>query len=834
MKKLLLAGYMIVSVFIFSSKAQVYKDPSKTADERVNDLVSRLTLEEKIQLIGGDSTGFDTHPIARLGVPAIRITDGPMGVRNGHATSFPSGVATAATWDTLLTGEIARAMALETKAKGRHYLLGPCVCIQRMPLGGRNFETYSEDPFLASRLGVNWIKALQSEKVIASVKHFATNDQEWERNNYDVKVDERTLREVHLLPFEAAVKEADSWSVMSAYNIQNGQHCSENYHLLSDVLKKEWGFKGFVISDWVSVYSTVNAANAGLDLEMPRDVYFRKDSILKYLKEGKITEETINDKVRRIMRAAFLTGMFDSAEKADTSVLHSSAHKELALKSAQKAITLLKNEDGILPLNLSKVKTIAVIGPNAASTPIGGGGSSYVNPYYSVSALEGLQKRMGDTVKILYSMGDSFPRPDVRIISTDLLFTPDKLSNGLKGEYFDNMELAGEPKWVNNDEKIDFSFRRKRPGNVIPREKFSVRWSGWLKPKESGDFVVGTMSDDGVKLYIDDKLVINNWTTHGASLDEYSLKLEAGKEYKIRLEYFQDGGGAQIKLGMKPKTVEQLDAIKLAAETAAKADVVIVFAGSSDRIESEGIDRESLELPLKQELLIKEILKKNKNTIVVLNGGTAMNVAPWLNDAKALLDIYYLGQETGNAIASVLTGDVNPSGKLPFSFIADTTQSPAFKGYKDKSLKINYSEGVFVGYRFLEQHNLKPIFPFGFGLSYTSFKYSDMKVSQVGDKLYEVTLYVTNVGKRSGEEVVQLYISDKEASVARPLKELKGFSKVSLKVGETKKVRLRLNARDFAFWDVISNNWKVEPGDFEILVGSSSADILQKETIQIK
>lgn len=839
MKSLLTLVYSIAFActvfFALSCKnADTYKDSTKPVEDRINDLLGKMTLEEKIAMLGGDSTGFDTKEIKRLGIPAIHVTDGPLGVRNGRATAFPAGVAVAASWDTTLIHDLAVAMAHETKAKGRDYLLGPCVCIQRFPFGGRNFETYSEDPYLASRLAVNWVKGLQGEKVIASVKHFAVNDQEYERNNYNVIVDERTLREIHLPAFEAAVKEGGAWSVMSAYNIVNGQHCSQNYHLLSDILKKDWDFKGFVVSDWVSVYSTEHAAKAGLDLEMPLPLYFKKDSVMKALNEKKITEDVINDKIRRLLRVMFTAGLFDSKEKIDTTIVNCDAHKQLALKSAQEAITLLKNQDGTLPLDASKLKSIAVIGPNAKVCRTNGGGSSHVEPFYSISPMEGIQKRAGSGIKVTYAMGDNFSVPEKNLIKPAFMLTPDKKESGLKAEYFNNVNLTGTPVLSKVEKAIDFAWNDKHIYPELNVTNVSARFSGYIKPDKTRECTIYTLSDDGVRLYINDKLVISNWNNHGSVYDLYKVKLEAGKEYKVVLEYFQSGGGATIQLGWDFDMPVKSDYLDEAVAVAKSADVAVIFAGLYDGLESEGLDPAKIELPSKQKELISAVAKANPKTIVVLNGGVPMQVTPWLNDVKGLIDMYYLGEQTGTAIASMLFGDVNPSGKLPFSFIRSADQSPATADYMKKDLQIHYSEGVFVGYRFLDKNKLEPAFPFGFGLSYTTFEYSNIKVKELGNQSFEVSLDIKNTGKVKGDEVAQLYVSQKQSSVPRPEKELKGFSRVSLNSGETKTVIMKLKTRDFAFWDVTSNNWKVEPGSFQLLIGASSRAIKLTQEIEVK
>lgn len=828
-------GFMVLASFgISSNKGPLYKDTSKPVEDRVNNLLGQMTLDEKLLLLSGDTTGFDTHEIKRLGIPAIHITDGPLGVRIGKATAFPAGTAMAATWDTTLIHDIAVAMAQETKAKGRDYLLGPCVCIQRFPFGGRNFETYSEDPYLASRLAVNWVKGLQSEKVIASVKHFAMNDQEKERNNYNVIADERTMREIHLPAFEAAVREGGAWSVMAAYNLVNGQHCTENVHLLKDILKKDWNFQGFVISDWVSVYSTEHAANAGLDLEMPIGAYYQKDKLKKAIEDKKVTEEVINDKVRRLLRVMFSAGLFERKSTIDTTVVHSEAHKQLALKSAQEAVVLMKNQDNVLPLDVSKIKSIAIIGPNAKTCRSNGGGSSHVNPVYTVSSLEGIRKRVGNNIKVSYAIGDNFSVPEKNVIKPSYLLTPDKKENGLQAEYFNNIDLSGKPVITRIEKNLDYMWDNSSPAPEIGINNFSIRFSGYIKPDKSTECIFYTLSDDGIRVTIDDKLVIDNWNNHGPMYDIYKLSLQAGKERKIVVEYFQSGGGATFQLGWNYDIPVRHDLIVEAANVAKTSDVAIVFAGLYDAIESEGLDPATMELPSKQKELIMAVAKANPNTIVVLNGGVTLRVEPWLKDVKVLLDIFYLGQETGNAIASILFGDVNPSGKLPFSFIKEPGQSPAYANYMSKNLEIKYDEGVFVGYRYLDKNKLEPEFPFGYGLSYTSFEYANMTVKDLGDKMFEVSLDIKNTGKVKGDEVVQLYVSEKVCSVPRPVKELKGFSRVPLSPGETKNITMKLNSRSFAFWDIVSNSWKVEPGDFDLLVGSSSRDIKLLQTIKVR
>ncbi len=828
---------LLCLLLIQACKTPVYKNPKASVEDRVEDLLKQMTLEDKLeQLSGSGVSGFDTRENKRLGIPAFRMTDGPLGVRWEKSTSFPCGAAIGATWDTSLVTRFADALAAETKAHGRNYLLGPCVNIHRLPIGGRNFESYGEDPWLTSRLAVSYVKALQADHVIPSIKHFALNNQEWRRTEVNVLADERTMREIYLPSFEAAVKEANVWTVMSSYNKLNGWWCSENQHLLTDILKNEWGFKGLVVSDWGSTHSTENAANNGLDIEMPSGDVFAIEKLQKAINEGKISEKTIDDKVRRILRVKFQAGLFDRKETADTSVLTGEEHKKLALELAEESVVLLKNKDNLLPLNSEKYRKIAVIGPNAAEARTGGGGSSRISPYYAVSPLEGIKKLAGKNTEIIYAQGDVLSSNPLPAVGSKFLQPGPGMGNGLKADYYKNKELQGKPEVTRIDSSLNFVWDDKAPALSLGRENFSVRWSGQITPPVSRKYAFYTASDDGVRLYIDGKKLVDDWKDHGVTVDTGYITLEAGKPYTIQVEYYQGGGGAVFILGWDlpaPKGPNRM--IEEAVKAAKSSDVAIVFAGSSDAVESEGFDRSSgLELPGEQNELIRAVVGANPKTIVVLNTGTAVITKSWLDKVPALLEAFFPGQEGGNAIAEILFGKHNPSAKLPFSFIAGPEQAPAFRGYKNKNLEAPYSEGIFVGYRFLEKNKLSPTFPFGFGLSYTTFEYSGIKVGAPVNGEYTVTLKVKNTGNLAGSEVVQLYVSDKHSKIPRPEKELKGFAKVKLAPAEEKEVSFRLNSRSFSYYDVHGKSWKLEPGKFELLLGSSSQDIRQRTFLEIK
>jgi beta-glucosidase len=815
-----------------------YKDANLPVEERVEDLLSRMTLEEKIEQLSG--LGFETKENKRLGIPVLKMADGPVGVRHGQATAFPAAVGLAATWNTQLVEKIGAAIAMEAKSKGLNYLLGPCVNIHRHPLGGRNFESYGEDPFLASRLAVAFVKGVQSEKVLASIKHFACNNQEWERFKLDVTVEERALREIYLPAFKAAVKEADVWTVMAAYNKLWGDYCSENRHLLVDILKEEWGFRGFVVSDWGGTHSTINAANNGLDLEMPYGKFFN-EKLLGAVEKGEVSEAVIDDKIRRLLRVRFKAGLFDQPPLVDETVVHREEHKQLALEAAKQSIVLLKNEGNVLPLDKNKIKSLALLGPNAAEARIGGGGSSKVTPFYSVSPLESLEKALGSDIAIKYAPGTAI-RGDIIPLDSRYMVpvntTPGK--TGLWAEYFPNIKLEGKPVLTRLDKQVNFNWGYDAPHPALHRPDdrniFSIRWTGKLLPPKTGEYNLEVIHNDGLRLYVGDQLLIDNWKKNRIVYKTASIGLKAGRTYSIKIEYFFDGGISVVKFGWR---LSHHDYLAEAVELAKNSDAVVIFVGLHNRFESEGFDRRRLDLP-GQDILIKAVAGVNRHTIVVLNTGTPVLMGPWLDKVAAVVQAWYPGQEGGIAIADVLVGNSNPSGKLPFSFIKSTDDAPAFKDYKDKSLSSPYSEGIFVGYRYLDKHGIEALFPFGHGLSYTRFEYSNLRVTPpevgVGEGDFSVTVNVDvrNTGKRKGAEVVQVYVKDVECSVERPVKELKGFEKVYLEPGEKKTISIKLNRDAFAFYDPDRRQWVVEPGEFEILVGRSCKDIRLKGLLTVK
>jgi beta-glucosidase len=797
--------------------------PKIEVEKRVDSILGRMTLEEKIEIVGGINDFF-TRPIPRLKVPALKMSDGPMGVHDyGLTTAYPAGIALAASWDPDLAERFGSSMGKDARARGVHFILAPGMNIYRAPMNGRNFEYFGEDPFLASKIAVSVIRGIQAQRVIATAKHFAGNNSEFARTTLSSDIDERTLREIYLPAFEASVKEAKVGAVMDAYNLINGVYMTQNNHLNNEILKKEWGFDGILMSDWGATHDGAAASIGGLDLEMPSPTFMNRETLLPALKEGKLPVAALDDKVRRILRKAIEFGFFDQPQ-IDTDIpSYSQESRQIALEVARASMVLLKNSGKLLPLDESKVKTIAVIGPDAYPAVPGGGGSSETKPFSAVSYLEGISNRLGSKARVLYAV-DTPPLDEV-FDNSEFVVAPGGES-GLKGEYFSNEELRGTAALVRTDKHVDFDWGEGSFAPNQPVDHFSVRWTGYFVPQKSGDYKFFTSADDGVRLYLGDDTVIDDWQRHSQTVDSYGTHLEAGQAYKIRLEYFEAVGSAIVGFGV---TRAEASIGRETKALAAKADAVVICVGFDPKTEGEGFDR-TFQLPGGQDELIRQISAVNKNIIIVLTAGGNVDMTQWIDRVPAILHAWYPGQEGGTALAQILFGDYSPSGKLPASFERQWADNPTFHSYYPEKggKRVQYSEGVFLGYRHFDRSETKPLFAFGYGLSYTTFEYSNLSVTpQTGnlDQLVTVSFDVKNSGHREGAEVAELYIGESHPSVPRPVKELKGFAKVSLKPGETRRVTLTLDRRAFSFYDVTMKDWSAEAGDFTILIGGSSDNI---------
>ena len=803
---------------------QTAPSSSPDTEARVESLLKQLSLEEKVDLIGGVDA-FYIRDIPHIHLPRLKMSDGPIGVRNyGPSTAF-GGVGMAAAWDADLAQRMGTVVGRDARARGVHFMLGPGVNIYRSPLNGRNFEYFGEDPFLAARTAVGYIEGMQSQGVSSTVKHFMGNNSEFDRHNADSIIDERTMREIYLPAFEAAVKEANVGSVMDSYNLTNGLHLTQDPYLNTDVARKEWGFKGIMMSDWDATYDAVAAANGGLDLEMPSGKFMNRDLLLPAIRAGKVSEATIDDKVRRILRTAVRFGWMDR-DQTDTSVPRFSAEgRQVALEGARSGMVLLKNDGNLLPLNKEEIRSIAVIGPDAYPAQPVGGGSGAVQPFVAVSFLEGIANYLGTGATVYYAAG--VPTLDEMAERTKFTTEASGGKSGLKAEFFNNANLSGKPGIERVDDKASYD-----PGATggMAANDVSIRWTGYFTPSAPGDyltFVQGPGENGGYRLYVDKKLVIDDWTQAYAFLSQVKVSLGPGP-HQVELDYFVRRGWGKAKLNFGIVRPEEMVSAEAKA-VAAKADVVVVAVGFDQSSEGESADR-MFSLPPAQDELINQIAGINKNTVVVVTSGGGVDMTAWVDRVPCLFEAWYPGQEGGTALAQLLFGEFNPSGKLPMTFDRRWEENPAHDTYYprsgDKEKKVSYTEGVFVGYRGYDKSGVKPLFPFGYGLSYTTFAYKNLTVTpSTAGQPVEVRFELTNTGSRAGAEVAQVYVGDRHSSVPRPKKELKGFAKVGLGPGESRQVAVKLDRRAFAYYDVKKHDWTVEPGDFDVYVARSAAQI---------
>jgi len=795
---------------------------------RVAQVLSKLTLDEKIQLVhgaGGTPYAGYVPAIPRLCIPALKLHDGPGGVADGltGVTQLPAPVAVAASWDTSLAYLYGAVVGAEEWGKGANVNLGPTVNIVRDPRWGRAFETYGEDPYLAGRIAVAEIRGVQAQGVMAQVKHWAAYNQETFRNTPadDVVVARRALREIYMPQFEAAVEEGGASSVMCAYSTINGAWACQDGFTLRAVLRSAWRFPGFVTSDWGATHSTVASADSGLDMQMPDSSRFGpalKDSV----QAGLVSVARLNEMVRRILTQEFRFHLFDREQAGTPSaVVTTPEHAAVARNVAEQGTVLLKNAGGLLPLDAGRVHAIAVIGPSAGRDAMtGGGGSAAVVAPYVVTPFDAIARRAGSGVTVRYAEGAPPPNGTLPPVPSAVLAPASGGGRGLVAEFYNNMTLSAPPVLTRVDSVIGADWHDQPPGPGVNANKWSARWTGTLTPPATGEYTFSLTSDDGSRLFVNGVRIIDNWREQAPTTEFGKVTLTRGQAVPIEVDFYQNEGGDSLGLGWQVPGQPSL--LGQAVALAESSDVAVVFASN---FETEGADLADISLAVEQNGLIRAVAAVNRNTIVVLNTGSAVTM-PWADSVNAILEAWYPGQEDGSAIAAVLFGDVNPSGKLPVSFprrlgdvpAAGAEQWPGVNGV------VRYSEGLDVGYRWYQAKGTAPLFPFGFGLSYTAFRFANLRVSSGRGRTVTVSADVTNTGPRAGAEVVQVYVGFPE-SAGEPPAQLKGFRKLQLAPGETKHVTFSLDARAFAHWDDSANGWVVSAGEYRIGVGDSSDNL---------
>lgn len=809
-------------------------------EAKISELISKLTLEEKLGLVHANSK-FTIAPIPRFGIPEFTMSDGPHGVRREVArdswafvegwddlcTYLPTGTAQAATWNRECLKKAGRVLGAESRARGKDVILGPGFNMIRYPLCGRNFEYYTEDPYLAAELAVPAVQAIQAEDTAACVKHYACNSQELNRMKVNARLDERALRELYLPAFEAATSVGGSLTVMGAYNQVRGQQACHHKYLVCDVLKREWGFSGAYISDWAGATNTHESVHCGLDIEMGTWADFEDYYLAKPYRDGIVrgiygTLE-LDDKVARVLRVMFAVGLFDPARKPGSR--NTEEHQRVAYEIAAEAVVLLKNEGELLPFPKS-IRTLAVIGDNADRLHAEGGNSSGVRPVYEVTPLEGLRNRLGESVEIVHLRG----YPDAgfafeSIPSTALVSA--HAGSGVKGWEklgYANASLEGAPVLQGFVDDVHAVFRDEELPQGMLASHMSMAYAAEIQVSEAGAYTFAALTDGAVRFYVNDALLFETEQEEKERPLSASIELLAQVPYKLRLEYRAFEAARKVQLGWQPpgQSARPVDGgLEAAVALAKRADAVVIFGGLNHFHDTEGKDRSDYGLPGGQDQLISKVLASNPNTAVVLIAGSPVAM-PWLAEARSVLWGWYGGMEIGNVLADILFGDVNPSGKLPFSIPKRLADNPvtALNDYREDAC--DYPEGVLMGYRWYDAQGIEPLFAFGHGESFTTFALSDLKISKPGAHQAKVSVSVTNTGKRAGAEVVQLYVEDVVSTVRRPPRELKGFQKVWLQPGEVKTVEFELDHRAFAFWDDAVPGWKVEPGEFRVHVGQSS------------
>ncbi len=864
-RRLRIAALLFLAAAPLAAQQPTYRDRSKPVDTRVRDLLSRMTLEEKfwqLFMIPGDLDD-STHdyrngvfglqvrmpehgPVTarahaakintiqrffvektRLGIPMLPFEETVHGLLASNATVFPAAIALAATWDTALVNRVGTAIARETSSRGIRQGLSPVVNIATDPRWGRTEETYGEDPLLSARMAAAFVRGFEQNGMIATPKHFVANVGEGGRDSYPIDVSRRVLEEIHFPPFISAIRDGKARSVMTAYNSVDGVPATQNREALNNSLKRDWGFTGFVISDQAATggatvlhnteASTATATKHALDAGL--DVIFQSSwpqhrPYLAAFRNKTIADSVIDAAVARVLRAKFELGLFEHPYANPDSAAYwndHASHRALAREVSRTSIVLLRNEHHVLPLSPS-LKSIAVIGEDAAEPRFGGYSGV---PTRAVSILEGIRNRAGRAIVVRYARGPGRLSPEFAVVPADHL--------SLRGEYFDNPSLSGKPRLTRTDARIDFGWSFNSPGRDIPTDWYSIRWTGRITAPPTGVQRLGVEGNDGYRLYVDERLVIDNWKKQSFRASITDVGFTPGSTHDIRLEYFETVGATKLKLVWDSHVDNNWRAkIDTAVADARRSSVAIVVAGIE---EGEFRDRAKLSLPGHQEELIEGVAATGTPTIVVLIGGSSITGGQWIDRVSGLLTAWYPGEEAGSALGDVLFGDYNPAGRLPITWPIFEGQLPLVYNHKPTGRGDDYVD--LTG---------QPLFPFGFGLSYTTFEYSGLVLSKttIGATDSVIARFkVKNTGRIAGDEVVQLYIKDLLASIARPVIQLEGFQRVTLKPGEVKEMSFAIGPDQLRMLDK-DMNWMVEPGTFRVLIGSSSKDIRLRSDLVVQ
>jgi beta-glucosidase len=849
--KLFVAALLIFSLFAWrrgllpigavqaKDATPAYRDKSLPIEQRITDLISRMTLEEKVRMcFGGERPGYvQLYGVPRLGIPSLMPVDGPRGVTQAAtATAFPTGIGLTASWDFDLEKQVGVVIGQEARAVGKTMILGPAINIDRDPLDGRFFEYTTEDPYLNAELAPAMIEGIQSQRVAACVKHFVCNNRELNRDWYMSNVDERTLHEIYFPGFRSAVQVGKTWGVMTAANGVNGSLAATNKYLIRDVLKDRWGFQGLVLTDFNQARSTLGAARAGLDIGMPWGTWattpFGKP-LMDAVLDGQVPESNINDKVRRIFRVMAFVGLLDGVSPTDGGSINTPEHQALALRAAESSMVLLKNEHSTLPLSRASLKRIVVLGPNANRKLCkhGFGGSSAVEAPFEVTPLDGLRKELAGKAEVDYI--DTGDTNDFEPIGPQY-WAPIDGEHGLLAKYENDGEKG--PSLIRVEPQVNFTWEMSSPDpHKIHTDNFNATFVGKLVPEVSGFYTLRMQGEDTFSMTIDRNPILISKTSGAVATESSGIQLNVGTSYDVEIHYHAGTGDASLRLDWSlPQSEKQVaDNIRRLRPKLEGADAVIFVGGWDHSMDTEGLDRQNMDFPEGQQETINAVAAINPRTVVVLIHGSPFRVDGWIHSVPAVLDAFYPGMEGGTAIAEAILGDINPSGRLTFTWPKRLEDSPAHAVGTENHDEVNYKEGVFVGYRYFDEHHIGPSFPFGFGLTYSSFNLSNLQTTMVPDGDVKVSLHVLNTSQRKGVEVVQLYVGAPKSPVPRPLRELKGYSRVEIAAGETQTVSMILKRADLAYWSVPKHGWQVQPGTYRLFVGSSSRDLPLASSIRV-